>query len=168
MHVLFAVHIFDCADFIEVKVLIAAHSSDFSVFETLRLNNTRFFKNICNNTAVLTISTSEMLSKLSTWTSTPTGMAGPDDKGDNTQVSLFLSVQAQRTFVLDSSFHVFNVKKLRMETHAGAGRGSQVTTAMTCDPSPWAQTQMRGRETVGWWKMKKCAVWGHVPGQRPL
>lgn len=33
----------------------------------------------------LTISTSEMLSRLSTWTSTPTGIAGPRKKNNRTQ-----------------------------------------------------------------------------------
>lgn len=36
------------------------------------------------NTVFLTISTSEMLSKLSTWTSTPTGIAGPAKRGEST------------------------------------------------------------------------------------
>lgn len=35
------------------------------------------------NTVFLTISTSEMLSKLSTWTSTPTGIAGPANRGES-------------------------------------------------------------------------------------
>lgn len=45
--------------------------------------------------SILTISTSEMVSRLSTWTSTPTGIGGPEIKGMSQQMEIF-NFPAQR------------------------------------------------------------------------
>lgn len=55
---------------------------------TLSRLRTRWFPAVQSSlspSVTLTISTSEMLSRLSTWTSTPTGIAGPRKKNNKTQ-----------------------------------------------------------------------------------